>query len=83
MLVYGLIVGGVKFMVLVEGDEVVVVFYVKELDDFYFLILCGYIIKDIVLELFKYVRNRCGIILVDCIKIFFYFIILVFRVFKI
>ncbi|OAN19293.1 DNA gyrase subunit A [Acholeplasma laidlawii] len=80
--VYGLTAGGVKSMALAEGDEVAVAFYAKESDDFYFLTSRGHIIKDTVLELPKYARNRRGIILVDRIKTSPHFIISASRVSK-
>lgn len=80
--VYGLTAGGVKSMALAEGDEVAVAFYAKESDDFYFLTSRGHIIKDTVLELPKYARNRRGIILVERIKTSPHFIISASRVSK-
>jgi topoisomerase-4 subunit A len=73
--VYGLTAGGVKSMALNDNDEVAVAFYAKETDDFYFLTSRGHIIKDTVLELPKYARNRRGIILIDRIKTSPHFII--------
>ena len=80
--VYGLTAGGVKSMALAVDDEVAVAFYAKESDDFYFLTSRGHIIKDTVLELPKYARNRRGIILVDRIKTSPHFIISASRVSK-
>ena len=80
--VYGLTAGGVKSMALAIDDEVAVAFYAKESDDFYFLTSRGHIIKDTVLELPKYARNRRGIILVDRIKTSPHFIISASRVSK-
>lgn len=62
---YGLSAGGVKSMALNEHDELAVAFYAKESDDFYFLTSRGHVIKDTVLELPRYARNRRGIILVE------------------
>lgn len=73
--IYGLTAGGVKSMALNENDEVAVAFYAKEVDDFYFLTSRGHIIKDTVLELPKYARNRRGIILIDRIKASPHFIV--------
>ena len=66
--VYGLTAGGVKSMSLAKGDEVAVAFYARPTDEFYFLTSRGHVVKDSVLELPKYARNRRGIILVDRIK---------------
>ncbi|VEU82617.1 DNA topoisomerase IV subunit A [Acholeplasma hippikon] len=63
--IYGLSAGGVKSMSLNDGDELAVAFYAKESDDFYFLTSRGHVIKDTVLELPRYARNRRGVILVE------------------
>ncbi len=62
---YGLSAGGVKSMALNDEDTLATAFYAKDADDFYFLTSRGHIIKDTVLELPKYARNRRGIILVE------------------
>lgn len=80
--IYGLTAGGVKSMALNDEDEVAVAFYAKETDDFYFLTSRGHVIKDTVMELPKYARNRRGIILVDRIKTSPHFIISASRVSK-
>ncbi|MFA7417604.1 MAG: DNA topoisomerase IV subunit A [Acholeplasma sp.] len=80
--IYGLTAGGVKSMALNDADEVAVAFYAKETDDFYFLTSRGHVIKDTVMELPKYARNRRGIILVDRIKTSPHFIISASRVSK-
>ncbi|WP_035357023.1 DNA topoisomerase IV subunit A [Acholeplasma granularum] len=80
--IYGLTAGGVKSMALNEKDEVAVAFYAKETDDFYFLTSRGHVIKDTVLELPKYARNRRGIILIERIKTSPHFIVSASRLSK-
>src|SRR5690554_5385466 len=69
-------------MSLAKGDEVAVAFYARPTDEFYFLTSRGHVIKDTVLELPKYARNRRGIILVDRIKASPHFIVSASRLSK-
>ncbi len=79
---YGLSAGGVKSMALNEADEVAVSFYANDVDDFYFLTSRGHIIKDTVIEIPRYARNRRGIILVERLKASPHFIVDAKRVTK-
>ncbi|WP_026399982.1 DNA topoisomerase IV subunit A [Acholeplasma equifetale] len=65
---YGLQAGGVNSMSLNEGDELVSAFYAYDSDEFYMLTNRGHVIKDSVMELPKYGRNRRGIIVIERLK---------------
>ena len=63
--VYGLTAGGVKSMVLNEGDTVASAIYINQTDEFYFYTSRNHIIKDEAAAIPVYARYRKGIMLLE------------------